>query len=206
MKHLYNAVVTTLLSISTINVSTLLVDSAAAQNNIVFCSDIVPSDESSSFEVCSTGYYLTPSPFAFENGTTGYSGGYTNGYTIVKGVKEGQESTGNPDESTGIEITVSRDDFDVCTVSVVLTEGGNDAKCTSCSYCGNDSYKANCTNIENGRLIDVCESAGADIVFFPLSANTLSNSVALPVESNSSFMSWIMTYLQNFFKRVFRLN
>jgi hypothetical protein len=201
MKSLLKAVTTTFCFLVTINVFTTDVEGAAYQNNVVFCSDIVPSDESNSFEVCATAYYFTPSPFALENGTTGYAGGYTNGYTIVQGIEDGEEETGNTEENTGIQITVSRDDLNVCTVSVIVKEGGADTKCTSCSYCGNDAYKANCTNIQNGRMLDICESAGEDVVFFPLTIDALGKEDS-DFEAYASLFSLIMTRLQNFLKRV----
>ena len=149
------------------------VHAAESFTNVVFCADTVPVD-SPSFEVCATAYYASPSPAEFPNGTVVYVGGYYTTYTITQGLKEGDEPTGSPNEYTGIEITVHRDDYDACDVSVTVDK--KTTQCNQCNYCRNDAYSVDCTNVENGRSFDVCESTASDSIFFPLSAVALENS------------------------------
>jgi hypothetical protein len=158
---------------------------AVSIDNIVFCSDIVPG-------VCATASYATPSPAAFPNGTVFYIGGYYSTYTITQGLNDGDETTGDPSENAGIEVTVFRDDDDKCEVSI--TVDGKTSKCNSCRYCGSDSYSVNCTNLKNGRSFDVCESTVPDSVFFPLTASALEN----PYEAAlSSLWIWLWNSLRN---------
>jgi hypothetical protein len=142
------------------------VDGAASFDPTVFCSRIVPFGK-----VCATAMYTSPSPAMLENGTTFYIGGYSTTYTIVKGLDEGEMFDGNPIYDAGITIDVIRDDSDACTISVMLN--GNTTKCTRCKYCGDESYKADCSNVKYGRMMNTCESAEEEDVFFPLTAMAL---------------------------------
>ena len=155
------------LSIVWTNLLTVNVDGAASFNPIVSCSRIAPF-----VKVCATASYTSPSPAALANGTTVYLGGYSSTYTIVKDLMEGEMFTGSHENDAGITIDVVRDDSDVCTVSVTL-DGGKAIECNSCKYCGDESYKADCSNIKNGRMLTMCESAEDDDVFFPLTALAL---------------------------------
>jgi hypothetical protein len=164
---------------------------ALAVDNVVFCSDIVPVD-SPSFEVCATATYATPSPAAFSNGTVVYLGGYYSTYTITQGLNAGDETTGSPSEYSGIDVTVFRDDNDTCEISVSVD--GETTKCTSCKFCGSDSYSADCTNLKNGRSFDICESTAPDFIFFPLTAAALENPYEAAMQA---LWSWLWNTLQS---------
>lgn len=167
------------------------VNAAAAIDNVVFCSDIVPAD-SPSFEVCATASYATPSPAVMQNGTVIYIGGYYYTYSITQGLEEGDETTGSPSDYSGIEVNVFRDDDDTCEVSV--TVDGETTQCSSCKYCGSDSFSANCTNLENGRAVEVCESTVPDFVFFPLTADALESPYEAALQA---FWVWLWNILQS---------
>jgi hypothetical protein len=148
------------------------VHGAISIDNTVICSDIEVVQEYDFIvllEVCARGSYSSPSPAQDESGTITYIGGYQNIYTIVEGPAPGE------DEEVGIEIIVGRDDNDVCSgISVIITStntGASADSCVSCTYCGNDSYSFDCSNVRYGRVVsnNTCESAipGID-VFFPL--------------------------------------
>ena len=143
------------------------VDGAASFDPTVFCSRIA-----SSFRVCASASYTSPSPATLENGVTIYVGGYSSSYTIVKGLMEGEMNDGNSENDAGITIDVVRDDSDNCTVSVALN-ASSAIMCNSCKYCGDESFKADCSNVKNGRKMNMCESAEEDDVFFPLTALAL---------------------------------
>lgn len=156
--------------------------SAIFLDNTVKCSDIVgtTSDGTTSFEVCAYGTYSSPSPVQDENGTITYIGGYTNTYTIVKPdiLMEGDEYMGTEDEKAGIEIIISRDDNEVCTgITVTLTYPEETTSsisitpCNSCTYCGNDTYSYDCTNLVYGRMTRICELATSDSILFPLTSD-----------------------------------
>jgi hypothetical protein len=145
-------------------------------NPIVNCMNITLNG-SSTFQACAIGLVTGPSPAQFENGTTIYVGGYSNMYQIVQGLEQGfdivnltQAELSNA--KTGIEVNVARDDYDVCTVSITTEKNGTNDKCVSCTYCGNETYTADCTNIENGRIVD-CESTSNGMVYFPLTEAAL---------------------------------
>lgn len=150
-----------------------MVDGAASINPTVFCSRIEPySRMGPNFKVCATASFTSPSPAALANGTTIYAGGYSTTYSIVKGLSEGEMFMGSPENDAGIVIGVVRDDSNVCVVSVTMN--GNTTACKKCRYCGDESFRADCSNIKYGRMMNTCESAEDDDVFFPLMA------VALP--------------------------
>jgi hypothetical protein len=153
--------------------------SYASQTAIVECVDIA-EDTGTTFEVCGIYSAFGPSPAQLENGTTIYIGGYSNDYTIVQGLEAGTDtSSGNISASVypGIEISVFRDDADICGVTVTAPGSTDKEACSTCTYCGNETYSADCTNLENGRDVN-CESTVS--IFFPLTAE------ALKVDASSS--------------------
>jgi hypothetical protein len=155
------------------------VDGAASINPTVFCSHIGPdSSVGAKFEVCATASFTSPSPATLGNGTTIYVGGYSSSYTIVKGLSEGEMFFGGSENKAGIVIDVVRDDSNVCVVS--LSMKGNKTVCSKCRYCGDESFRADCSNVKYGRMMNMCESAGDDDVFFPLMATALPN-VIIPL-------------------------
>jgi hypothetical protein len=176
MKFHYELIVkNTFLCFAVVNLFAGCVNSAASFNPFVFCSDVVPTN-GTSFKVCATAKFTSPSPMMmFPNETITYRGGYSAGYTIVKGLKEGDDGTGNPQALTGIAIDVTRDDDNDCKISVTLKDGKK-VYCKSCNYCGNESDKADCTNLKDGRSFNICEMAGPNEgnVFFPLFRKALS--------------------------------
>ena len=155
-------------SFAVTNLLQATVDGAASFDSTVFCSRIVPN---ATAEVCAVAEYTSPSPATFPNGTTVYLGGYSSTYTIVKGLKEGDMFDGSSANNAGILITVARDDSDICTVSVALNDVNT--VCNKCEYCGEDSYKADCSNVKNGRKMFKCLELGDDDVFFPLNASAV---------------------------------
>jgi hypothetical protein len=172
--------------------------SAISFDYVVICSDIVPDADTPSFEVCATAQYASPSPIQFGNGTVVYTGGYTNVYTIVQGLKEGDEPTGSLDENAGIEVSVFRDDSGQCDVSITMDNATT--KCNSCLYCDDDSYSVDCTNIENGRSFDTCELSGQGVVFFPLIADALeSPSENTPSDLITRFAELVLSFLARLF-------
>jgi hypothetical protein len=158
------------------------VHGSAFFSNAVFCSDIVSSTGEPSFEVCSIASYTSPSPALFENGTVIYMGGYSAEYVITKGIAEGTEVTDDPKQFAGIGISVSRDDFDKCTVLVQYADSSMDKECSGCKYCGDESYSVDCSNVDFGRKLEVCESTLPDVVFFPLTADALLNQTIPTIE------------------------
>jgi hypothetical protein len=141
----------------------------------VICSDIEVIQECdyiATTEVCASGIYSSPSPAQDENGTITYIGGYQNVYTILSDLNAGDIRIGTEEEEAGIEIIVGRDDNDICSGIGVITESGNVTNsCQSCTYCGNNSYSFDCSNVPYGRVVnnDHCESAiPGTVVFFPL--------------------------------------
>ena len=133
-------------------------------------------DNGTTFEACALAEYSTPSPASYPNGTTVVIGGYDSLYTFYTGLKNGLE-TGKLSSaklkaaSTGIVVHVRREDNNTCTVNVTLS--GVEKSCRFCSYCGNDDYTADCTNLASGRMAN-CESAVyGTSVYFPLNATAL---------------------------------
>jgi len=158
--------------------------SYAYVNPIVECVDIA-EDTGTTFEVCGIYEGFGPSPAMLENGTTVYLGGYGTNYTIIQGLEAGTDTTAVnvPAEAyTGIGIYVYRDDNDACNVTVTLRGSGQE-DCQACSYCGNETYSADCTNLENGRDVN-CESTTS--IFFPLTAAALEVVTASNQTTNSS--------------------
>jgi hypothetical protein len=151
----------------------------AVINPLVTCENIT-LDDSSTFQACAIGDFTGPSPAQFENGTTIYMGGYSNNYEFVQGLEQGFDTTTLTEvelsnAKTGIVVNVGRDDYDGCTVSVTTTQNGTKDDCASCTYCGNETYTADCTNIENGRMV-YCETAAVETVYFPLTEAALEGS------------------------------
>jgi hypothetical protein len=62
--------------------------------------------------------------------------------------------------------TASGVDIDLTQCDYLAINGVN---CTSCTYCGNEMYKADCTNMEYGRVSTTCESNSP--VLFPFIAS-----------------------------------
>jgi hypothetical protein len=156
-----------------------------AMNSIVDCTSIT-ADGSSTFQVSAIGNYTGPSPFMLANGTTVYVGGYSTNYEIVQGFDKGFDTLNLTEvelanAKTGIVVRVVGDDFGICTVSVTAKNGTKD-DCASCTLCGNETYTVDCTNIENGRMVD-CESAAIGMVYFPLTEVALG---AAPTSSSTS--------------------
>jgi hypothetical protein len=157
----------------------IVVDAAAFINPIVECSTIKGT---ATFQACATAYFYTPSP-AVVQGKPTYLGGYRSDYSITLGLKEGTDTTklskAETDKaySNGITVSVERDDNDKCKVTVGIK--GKSTVCKSCTYCGNDKYTADCTNLKNGRA-PKCESAATTQVYYPLSVAATSSSPPPP--------------------------
>lgn len=134
-------------------------------NPTVTC-DSIPGRYGTSFEVCGVSAGSGPSPVDLEDGTTIYLGGFSTTFMITKDVEEGSH-LGLLESNLGIEVEVQRDDDD--SSSVTVTTPKSTEKCTSSSYCGNDKYSADCTNLKHGREVK-CESAAPMDVFFPMNA------------------------------------
>jgi hypothetical protein len=158
----------------------IVVDAAAFVNPIVECSTIKGT---TTFQACATAYFYTPSPAVIQGKPT-YLGGYRSEYSITLGLKEGTDTTklskADTDKaySNGITVSVERDDKDKCKVTVGIKDKSTTA-CKSCTYCGNDKYTADCTNLKNGRATK-CESAAMTQVYYPLSVVATSSSSSSP--------------------------
>lgn len=147
------------------------VESNSDFSTTVICSPIPPAKR---FEVCAIAYYTEPLATTINNGRTEYdTGAYSYNYHIVQNLLKGQVVTGRPSQSTGVQVSVVRAENNECTVSVFHEGGWNWDFCSSCTYCGTDSFKADCSNLPNGRKIDVCESARREVVFFPFTEAAL---------------------------------
>jgi hypothetical protein len=131
-----------------------------------------------SFKACATWYLSGPSTATID-GVDIEIGGYKNEYTIVTGLKEGADTTALSEAAAkkafgnGIVVVVERDDDDKC--KVTFNVKGKPAVCSSCTFCGNDRYTADCSALKNGRKV-TCESTGDGKVFFPLSKSALEQS------------------------------
>ena len=170
------------------------VHSFASFDPLVSCIDIT-TEGSESFRVCSPNEIYGPSPISFENATgefTEYAGGWTHPFIIYNASAEGfDENTpnmqGDPfpaEASANMRVTVRREDNNTCSVTVLNTANGMDYACNSCTYCGDfneppenqmgcvtcGTYSADCTNLENGRMVE-CESIAT--VFFPFTEDAL---------------------------------
>jgi hypothetical protein len=159
-------------------VSLIVVDAAKISNPIVKCSTIKGT---ATFQACATSRFYTPSGVV-DQGKPMYLGGFRSDYNITLGLKEGTDTTklsqAETDKaySNGITVSVERDDNDKCKVTVGIK--GKSTACKSCTYCGNDKYTADCTNLKNGRA-PKCESAPAQ-VYYPLSVAATSSSSPPP--------------------------
>jgi hypothetical protein len=116
-------------------------------------------------EVCATYSGFIPVP-AIDGNETVYLGGYGTTFQFWKGLPNGtniDEEAIPPEADANLTVAVFRDDNNnnSCTVAV------NDVNCTSCDYCGNETYSTDCTNIQNGRSVE-CEPLYP--IYFPLLA------------------------------------
>jgi hypothetical protein len=149
------------------------VDAAVSRSSIVECSSI--SEGTASFDACATWYEETPAPTTI-SGNTVWVGDFKNEYTIVQGMKEGADTNSLTDSakkdvfSSGIMVSVKRDAFFECWVTVEVK--GKSTMCSSCYYCGEETYSADCTNVKDGRST-TCESTDTGAVFFPLTSAAL---------------------------------
>ena len=166
-----------LLSFAVANLFKATVDGALMINETVFCSRIEPRNTA---RVCAVAMYSTPYLEQLDNGTEVWLGGYKNTYTIVKGLKEGDVYdvyAPDPMNDAGIIINVAFGDADICTVSVADSMYSEETVCNKCKYCGKDSYKADCSNVKNGRnmtsCVKVAKDVVADAIFFPLNTSAL---------------------------------
>jgi len=144
------------------------VDAGAMTDGTVYCHPEAPDlcvgrlDQSgpSPFEQC---YESTN---GMRNCTDGYMGGYSFTWTFVEGLENGTDTYDIPfdvfeeEYATGLKVSVKVDDDNNCLGVTV----GNDT-CTSCTVCEekNISYSsytdlfvvsADCTNLENGRVVE----------------------------------------------------
>jgi hypothetical protein len=106
-------------------------------------------------------------------------------YSFVDKYFEGQEFCDTPNTVVTVSLTM---DYE-CAVVV------NGEECTSCSYCGQDQYTVDCTNMERGRTTE-CEAAVVDdnrndfvTLFYPLTA-PLPLSTPSTVNAANSFPSY----------------
>jgi hypothetical protein len=145
-----------------------------AISKLVECSTISTAPNVT-LKACATWYLSGPSTATID-GVAIEIGGYKNEYTIVTGLKEGidtsalSEAAAKKAFSNGIVVLVERDDDDKCKVTVNVK--GKSTVCSSCTFCGNDRYTADCQALKNGRKV-TCESTGEGQVFFPLSKSAL---------------------------------
>jgi hypothetical protein len=166
-------------------VSPSAVWASVSLNPIVECSTISTAINAP-FDVCATWTRSGPSPAEID-GKLIYMGGYGTNYKIVTGLKEGVDTTALSESdlkkaySKEISVLVKRDDDDKCTVTVNVKDESK--VCSSCTFCGNDRYSADCTGLKHGRNV-TCESTGEGEVFFPFSKSGLecsSGSMKVPV-------------------------
>jgi len=148
------------------------VHSFVFSTNVLECG--IVTVEEGTFPVCAIGSGEGPAPADLGNGTTVYLGGYSDTFNIAPAgaYEEGTELPS--DFSPVITVTASRDDADVCQISVSFN-GTEAVDCTSCTYCeGLSFYSADCTNIQDGRQV-TCEGSdlAAGLIFFPLTAESL---------------------------------
>ena len=139
---------------------------ATWQNPIVQCRTFTHNGLSQ--EICAHTAGSTPSLATIPdaNGTliTVLAGGYTTELFYLEGVPNGTDVSVAtiPDTAYTHEIFVRREDDDItCSIKV------NNVTCTTCGYCQNDLYTADCTNIDGGRVVEDCET---DLLFYPLLA------------------------------------
>jgi hypothetical protein len=143
---------------------------------IVDCTDL--DDGIETFEVCYTTSATAVSGISmYENGTsTAASQRFSYSYTIwnlEQFYEVESEDQVLPDGAfTGISIAIGRsgevDGADDRTECDYLEISGG--LCASCSYCGNDTYSADCTNLPFGRAVE-CEPNFP--LYFPLTADGL---------------------------------
>ena len=172
--------------------------SFAEFNPLISCTDIEIMDmengsagEAETVRVCSPYEIYGPSPIFIENATgefNEYSGGWDHYFTIynasAEGLEEGFSENFPVEASANLKVHVRRDDDNTCQVNVTNTVDGTVQACNSCLYCGDHSqpvseqmscmlcgtYSADCTNLENGRMVN-CESI--ETVFFPFTGDVL---------------------------------
>ena len=169
-----------LFSFAVANLFKATVDGALMIYDNVYCSRIAPNETAT---VCAVAQYLTPYPESFENGTIVWVGEYRSIYTIVKGLKEGDvydawvPGTVN-DAGILIEVALGDADSENCTVKVSESYYSEETLCNKCEYCGEGSYKADCSNIKNGRNMTSCvkltkDARPKDVIFFPFNASAV---------------------------------
>lgn len=126
------------------------------------------------FDACATTSVTTPS-IVQVNGTTASEGNLSSAFEFYTGLDSGVDTTTLSKAklqatNAGIEVVVSRNANGDCSVNVTVSGVTN--TCTFCSYCSQDNYSADCTNIKNGRMVD-CESTATGSVYFPLTAEAV---------------------------------
>jgi hypothetical protein len=157
-------------SILVLVLSAALVSASNWTSDIVECSPIKKLSNAT-FTACATASYKTPELTTLPNGTVVRTGGYTNMYKIMRGVRKGVKlSTLSADELRlanilDLWVKIRREENNMC--KVTIASRGNITQCTSCAYCGGAKYSVNCLNINKGRNVK-CESAMTGKVFFPL--------------------------------------
>jgi hypothetical protein len=173
------------------------VDAAAAISPIVECTTIKPST-GSSFQVCATGDWYTPGVCGGEGCDT-IPQTFGNGYDIVQGLKDGTDTSSLSEAnrkkaySNGIRVSVdwvtSVDKPQVfCKVNVSVKN--KLTKCKSCSYCGNNKFTSDCTNVANGRKVQ-CELATPTDVYYPLTLAALSATPTAPKPPVRAPIKWV---------------
>lgn len=165
MNHLLIASVVLFLSPST--------QAAASASSTLDCTPI--TYDKKTFEACATSEYESPSPAMLTNGTVVYLGGYDSIYTFYTGLTSGVVTSTLTQaqltsHSSNVVVNVRREDSGNCTVNVTVS--GVAKSCKFCSYCGVDKYTADCTNLDNGRMVN-CESTATGTVYFPLNWTAL---------------------------------
>jgi len=133
-------------------------------------------------EVCGSASGQTPSPSYDENGDfAGYAGSFSFSYDYVgkyNGVSVTiqwpyQVTSGYEERPTsGCKVTV------------------NDKKCNTCMECESGGYKADCTNVPEGRNVNRCEGGDGDdaydgdLFFLPIKSRQFSGTTMLEKRKN----------------------
>jgi hypothetical protein len=150
----------------------------------VTCSNITSARIKNGFEVCATFYFLSCAWECLDDGITcGCVSDDYIGYQITTGLKQGDQtdiSSGMSAEDWAkafrleLAVEIRTDQTKNNTCNVLITSKGKEQKCKTCSYCGDERYSADCTNVKYGRKVK-CESAKERVnggqypdIFFPL--------------------------------------
>lgn len=135
----------------------------------LLCDTIMPKN-ASSFEVCSIAFFEGPSIVSVEvNDSVSYEGDYINDYLIYRSFPDAAGTSQSDvaiEYNAGYQIRVERNQTSDECMGVWV----NRQNCLSCTFCGNETYSADCTNLQFGRQA-TCENATQ--VFFPLTADAL---------------------------------